>query len=184
MRGVPQFRSMCVEGNQSCYWHFWRFAELRILSGVKHTAGPLRRVTNRAIDIFGGSQSSESYLVVKHTAGPLRRHLTHAKCSHKCAEETINIEAEPWPNNMGLKNEVLLGCLKEHIWNLRTFWEPDNNILGTWWNTVQKHLEHRKNKKLHPLHHPKLKISAALSLLIGCMKFLFSKQFVIIFTLD
>ncbi len=47
------------------------------------------RVTNRAIDIFGGSQSSESYLVVKHTAGPLRRHLTHAKCSHKCAEETI-----------------------------------------------------------------------------------------------
>jgi hypothetical protein len=27
----------------------------------------------------------------------------------------INMEAEPWPNNMGLKNEVLLGCLKEHI---------------------------------------------------------------------
>jgi len=38
--------------------------------------------------------------------------------------QLINIEAEPWPNNMGLKNEVLLGCLKEHIWNL-------GNILGT-----------------------------------------------------
>jgi hypothetical protein len=45
------------------------------------------------------------------------------------------------------------------------------------WNTG-------KTKKMHPLHHPKLKIYANLSLLIGCMKFLFSKQFVIIFTLD
>jgi hypothetical protein len=41
-----------------------------------------------------------------------------------------------------------------------------------------------KTKKMHHLHHPKLKISAALSLLIGCMKFLFSKQFVIIFNLE
>jgi hypothetical protein len=38
--------------------------------------------------------------------------------------QVINVEAELWPNNMGLKNEVLLGCLKEHIWNL-------GNILGT-----------------------------------------------------
>jgi hypothetical protein len=38
--------------------------------------------------------------------------------------QVINMEAEPWPKNMGLKNEVLFGCLKEHIWNL-------GNTLGT-----------------------------------------------------
>jgi hypothetical protein len=68
--------------------------------------------------------------------------------------------------------------LGEHFGNLRiTSWELDGNTVPNIWNI-------EKTKKMHPRHHPKLKISAALSLLIGCMKFLFSKQFVIIFTLD
>jgi hypothetical protein len=68
--------------------------------------------------------------------------------------------------------------LGEHFGNLMiTSWELDETKCENIWNIG-------KTKKMHPLHHPKLKISAALSLLIGCMKFLFSKQFIIIFTLD
>jgi len=89
----------------------------------------------------------------------------------------------------GIKVRCYEEHVREHIRNmgniLRTYWEPEGNIVGTHW-------EPTKNEKkilLPPSPHKKKRkkkqgaLSACLGLPIGCMAFLFPKEFVTIFGL-
>jgi hypothetical protein len=81
----------------------------------------------------------------------------------------------------GIKIEVVLGTsygthweIEEHFGNLtKTVWELDGKTLRT-----------EKIKSTCPLRPLQTKNYALLSLLTGCIKFLFPKRFVIIFNLN
>jgi hypothetical protein len=83
--------------------------------------------------------------------------------------QLIYMEVELWPNNAGSKLRCHWNVLGNTLGIWGTFWEPD--YVRTWWD----HIGGRPKKKNPPP-------PCMLSLLIGCMKFLFSKLFVTIST--
>jgi hypothetical protein len=76
----------------------------------------------------------------------------------------------------------------EHIGNLK-YWEPNKNPLRTWRELSENAFGNQgKMKKYPPPPHPPSKkkkkqstLGACLGLPIGCMKFLFPKEFITIF---
>ncbi len=174
--------------------HLWRTLQISS-SWHNFKTGGIHASINYVRGCTHSSSSSVFFFPLRrsHLIGPSPIFLEHGALSKpwnpeyaslwSCAPLKIYI-CGSWTmaQQYGIKIEVLLGTsygthweIEEHFANLtKTAWELDGKTLRTL----------KKKSTTPPAPAPKEKNYALLSLLIGCIKFLFPKQFVIIFNLN